>query len=368
MCTDVLILAGGVGERLWPVSTAERPKQFLRISGGYSFLQTALLRAWSMNVSGSIHVITRSVWIDLVLSDITDLAERENLPDLPKKVAVMGEPSGKNTAPAAAWLARFLETVNPGGKSSILLMASDHVIDNTGLFVADAETASWFAEKEKLVSFAITPLSASTGYGYIHAGAPLDCSVPKAAPAFVTESFREKPDERTAKQYLAEGSWYWNSGLYAFRSDFYLAELEKYAPEIAAAFSYPLNCEYREAGGIRVLRESPDVFTAYERTPSISIDYAVSEKCKQSVSVVARFDWDDVGAWDSLSRYYEQTESLTARIDSSGSWIHSDIPVALCGLEDCIVVIRDGKAFISRKGQTNLLKEALAELRKKESL
>lgn len=368
MCTDVLILAGGVGERLWPVSTVDRPKQFLRVSGGLSFLQSALLRAWNLNVSGSIHVITRAAWTDLVIADVQDLAERENLPDLTKKVAVMGEPCGKNTAPAAAWLARLLETENPGGESSILLMASDHVIGNTERFVSDAETASWFAVKEKLVSFAITPLSASTGYGYIHAGAPLKCTVPQAAPAFVTESFREKPDVQTAERYLADGSWYWNSGLYAFRSDFYLAELGKHAPAIAAAFSSPLAPEYRDVGGIRVLHEDPAVLDAYEKTPSVSIDYAVSEKCEQSVSVVARFDWDDVGSWDSLSRYYEQTESLTARVDSPGNWINSDIPVALCGIEDCIVVIRDGKAFISRKGQTNLLKEALAELRDKESL
>ncbi len=368
MCTDVLILAGGVGERLWPVSTVERPKQFLRISGGYSFLQSALLRAWSMNVSGMIHIITRTVWTDLVLSDVHDLAVRENLPDLPKKVAVMGEPCGKNTAPAAAWLARLLETVNPGGKSSILLMASDHVIGKNDVFVSDAETASWYANTEQLVSFAIRPRSASAAYGYIHAGAPLDCPVPQASPAFVAESFREKPDEQTAIRYLAEGSWYWNSGLYAFRSDFYLAELEKHAPEIAAAFSVPFTSEYRDVDGVRVLREDPAVLDAYNSTPSVSIDYAVSEKCEQSVSVVARFDWDDVGSWDSLSRYYEQTESLIAQVDSHGNWIHSDIPVALCGIEDAIVVVHDGKAFISRKGQTNRLKEALADLRKKESL
>ncbi len=368
MCTDVLILAGGVGERLWPVSTVERPKQFLRVSGGLSFLQSALLRAWNLHVSGSIHVITRSVWTDLVIADVQDLAERENLPDLPKKVTVMGEPCGKNTAPAAAWLSRLLETKTPGGASSILLMASDHVIGNTDQFVSDAETASWFAQRENLVSFAITPRSPSSGYGYIHAGSPLDCPVSRSAPAFVTESFREKPDEHTAERYLAEGSWYWNSGLYAFRSDFYLAELGKHAPGIAAAFSSPLAPEYRDAGGIRVLQEDPAVLDAYDKTPSVSIDYAVSEKCEQSVSVVARFDWDDVGSWDSLSQYFEQTESGTARIEAPETWVHSDIPVALCGVEDIIVVIRDGKAFISRKGQTNLLKEALGELRKKDAL
>lgn len=368
MCTDVLILAGGVGERLWPVSTVDRPKQFLRISGGISFLQSALLRAWSLNISGSIHVITRAVWTDLVVSDVQDLAERENLPDLPKKVVVLGEPCGKNTAPAAAWLSRLLETENPGGKSSILLMASDHVIGNTEQFISDTETASWFAENEKLVSFAITPRSPSTGYGYLHAGSALDSPVSRSAPAFVTESFREKPDEETAQRFLDEGSWYWNSGLYAFRSDFFLDELEKHAPDIAAAFSPALSPEYRDIGGIRVVQEDPAVMNAYGTTPSVSIDYAVSEKCDRSVSVVARFDWDDVGSWDSLSRYYDQTESVTARVNAPETWVHSDIPVALCGVEDIIVVIRDGKAFISRKGQTNLLKEALAELRKKDAL
>jgi len=124
MCTDVLILAGGVGERLWPFSTESRPKQFLRVAGNKSFLQSALERAWSLNVPGNIYIITRSTWSDLVLEDIVDLAERNNLPDLPGKTVVMGEPFGKNTAPAAAWLSRMLETQSPGGETSLLLMAS----------------------------------------------------------------------------------------------------------------------------------------------------------------------------------------------------------------------------------------------------
>ncbi len=368
MCTDVVILAGGVGERLWPVSTESRPKQFLRVAGENSFLQSAIERAWSLGVSGNIYVITRATWTDLVVEDIRDLAERKNFPGLPEKTIIMGEPFGKNTAPAAAWISRMLETINPGKGSSILLMASDHVIGNTELFVRDVDTASWFADQNSLVSFAISPRYPSTGYGYITAGTPLECSTENAAKAFTTAAFREKPDEETARRYCAEGNAYWNSGIYAFRCDFYLEELEKHAPKISEAFSQSILPEYRTAGGIRVMETHDGVLAAYEATPSVSIDYAVSEKCDRSVSVLARFDWNDVGSWDSLINYLDPETGCASLINSSESYVHSDIPVALCGVENLIVVIRDGKALISRKGQTNLVKEALADLRKKDAL
>lgn len=368
MCTDVLILAGGVGERLWPVSTEACPKQFLRVSRGNSFLQSALERAWSLQVSGNIYIITRKTWTDLVLEDIIDLAERKNIPGLSARTVVLGEPFGKNTAPAAAWLSRMLETEHPGTGTSLLLMASDHVIGNTDLFVQDAETASRFADRSKLVSFAIAPRCPSTGYGYITAGAPIESSPGSTERIFETAAFREKPDEQTARRYLREGNAYWNSGLYAFRCDLFLEELEKHAPGIANAFSRPISPEYRTVQGIRVMEPHDGVLAAYEATSSVSIDYAVSEKCDRSVSVLARFDWDDVGSWDSLVHYLEPETGHAALVNSPGSYVHSDIPVALCGVEDLVVVIRDGKAFIARKGQTELVKNALEELRKKDAL
>lgn len=367
MCSDVVILAGGAGERLWPVSTDTRPKQFLRIAGGTSFLQSAILRAWNLSVSGVIYIITRDSWIDLVVQDILDLAERENLPLLPQKTVVIGEPFGKNTAPALALISRILETDTKDTHANLLVMASDHVINDTDAFTADVETASWFGEQGNLVSFALPPRYPSTGYGYIQAGESLSCPCKNAATAFVTDSFREKPDEETAKQYLETGTYFWNSGLYLFRCDMYLAELEKHAPEIAAAFAETITLSYTKADGISIMRNNPDVTTAYKKTPSVSIDYAVSEKCDRSVSVAARFDWDDVGSWDSLIHYLPQTEATCVQVDSDTAYVNSDIPVALCGMDDCIVVIRDGKALVARKGQSNLVKNALAAWKNKES-
>lgn len=368
MCTDVLILAGGVGERLWPFSTESRPKQFLRVAGNKSFLQSALERAWSLHVPGNIYIITRSTWTDLVLEDIVDLAERNNLPDLPGKTVVMGEPFGKNTAPAAAWLSRMLETQSPGGETSLLLMASDHVIGTTEIFIRDVEAASWFTARRHLVSFAIAPRYPSTGYGYITAGRSLEGPSGNGATVFEAAAFREKPDEQTARRYIEEGNAYWNSGLYAFRCDFLLEELEKHTPGIASAFSRPIMPQYRTVRGVRVMEPHDGVLAAYEATPSVSIDYAVSEKCERSVSVLARFDWDDVGSWDSLIQYLEPEAGSASLVNAPGCYVNSDIPVALCGAEDLVVIIRDGKAFIARKGQTELVKEALAGLRDKDAL
>jgi len=367
MCTDVVILAGGSGERLWPVSTEEKPKQFLRLSGGESFLQSAIARAWALNVSGSIYIITRDSWIDLVVQDIIDLSENAKIPGLLEKTVIMGEPFGKNTAPAAAWLARILVTNSKEKNGSVLLMASDHIIDPTEQFTADTETASWFADQDYLVSFAIPPRSPSTGYGYIQAGSNLTCPLEDPALAFGIDSFKEKPDEITAESYLDAGNYYWNSGLYLFTPTFYLDELKKNAPEVSDAFSKPINPTFRKVKGISVMEEDPIVLQAYTASPSISFDYAVSEKCDRSISVLARFDWDDVGSWDSLSQYLDPTPEFTGLSESSNTYVNSDIPVAICGVDDIIVVIRDGKALISKKGYTNSVKEALADLRNKDS-
>ncbi len=372
MCTDVLILAGGSGERLWPVSNTKKPKQFMALADGESFLQAAILRAAALDIEGDICIVTRKDWADLVVADVRALADTFAMGDLLSKVIVMCEPCGKNTAPAIAWTSLYLLSLKRTKPVNILMMASDHIIKPLDSFIADVQTAAWHAERNNLVSFAIPPTSPATGYGYIKAVAPVDCSLDNATPSFKIETFREKPDATTAKNYLADGHYYWNSGIYAFRADFFLSELAIHSSETSRAFDSlgtvgisgtGATIEIRD--GIRVMTAYPGLDEAYLAAPSISIDYAVSEKCANSVTVRATFLWDDVGTWDSLAKYSDTLPHDTVAVDSRNCYVHSDIPVALCGVEDLVVVIENGKALVSRKGETNLVKDALSLLKLK---
>lgn len=366
MCTDVLILAGGSGERLWPVSNYDCPKQFMALSDGETFLQSALRRAASLDISGNICIVTRKNWTNLVIKDVLDLAECMNDSSILSKVLIMSEPFGKNTAPAIAWTSRYLLSLKRNEPVTILMMASDHIINPIDSFISDVKTASYFAEKEHLVSFSIPPVTPSTGYGYIKTGEQLPAPSESKATAWKVEKFREKPDAETAKAWLKDGHYFWNSGIYAFRADFFLSELAIHAPEVFASF--PLAPEHvliETIEGVRVMKEYPGLEKSYTNTPSISIDYALSEKCDQSVTVQSTFLWDDVGTWDSLATYTGTLQENIASIESNNCFVQSDIPVALCGVDDLVVVIKDGKALVAKKGETNLVKDALAELKEK---
>ncbi len=366
MFTDVLILAGGSGERLWPVSSKAKPKQFMTLEGGDSFLQSAIRRAWGLGISGSIIVATRRDWTGLVVRDAVGLAGRMGEPALLSKILVTSEPEGRNTAPAIAWACRYLLSLDRPATPNVLLMASDHVIKPFDSFLHDARTAARYASEGNLVSFSITPTFPSTGYGYIKAGKSAGVPREDEGPAFRIETFREKPDTASARLYLEDGHYFWNSGLYAFRADFYLSELEKHAPEVFAAFEGTggdVTIETRD--GVSIMTEYSGLADAYAKTPSISIDYAVSEKCDRAVTVKASFLWDDVGTWDSLAKYSDGLPENAFPVDSKNCYVNSEIPVALCGVDDVIVVIRDGKALVARKGETNLVKDALGAMKRK---
>ena len=366
MCTDILILAGGLGERLWPISNTRKPKQFMTLSGGETFLQSAIRRALALNISGKIYIITRKEWVQLVITDILNLIERMHESPVPaSKFLVMSEPFGKNTAPAITWLSKYLQQ-SSNQAANLLMMASDHIIQPMDAFIADVEKASCFSDKNNLVTFSIKPDVPSIGYGYIKTGESIPDESGKQNGIFKIESFREKPDEVTARSYLKDGRYYWNSGIYAFRTDFYLSELSKKTPEIFNAFSslekeYDIECIH----GIQVLTNQAGLYEAYERTPALSIDYALSEKCSSAVTIRASFSWDDVGTWDSLTKYPVTDSKKSVLIQSENCYINSDIPVALCGVEDLIVVIKNGEALVCKKGKSDLTKDALACMKTK---
>ncbi|MDR1149115.1 MAG: mannose-1-phosphate guanylyltransferase [Spirochaetaceae bacterium] len=361
MFTDVLILAGGVGERLWPASTIEKPKQFIRLFGGVSFFQETLRRAFLLDVPGKIIIITRKNWIHLVLEDIqalmeTDTGDKKIPPD---KLVVIGEPCGKNTAPALALVSRYLLDARKNNAESdvpnVLVFPSDHIITGMDNFLADVETASGFSAQNNIIVFGIPPHSPETGFGYMEAGESTDNKE-----VYKIASFKEKPDANTAAEYVSSGAYYWNSGIYGFRADFYLRELSEYAPDVFRAFD--INTKDIQAdnnGYAYILRDSDIIDTAYKNAPSISIDYAVSEKSEKVVMVKAAFGWDDAGTWDSVSKYEEAAFGLFGETDSKNNFVCSDVPVALCGVENLCVIIKNGRALVMKKGHGNEIKKIL---------
>lgn len=349
MIDNVLILAGGSGTRLWPASLSRFPKQFIKVKDDYSLLQLTVKRALELDVRGKIYIITLRKQMEAVLEEC-----REFLPG--GKIAVIPEPEARNTAPAIGLAARYME-LSGEADSSLLVLPADHMISNTVLFSECVEKADILSRKGFLVTFGIKPLYPETGYGYIEQGE-------KEEPGYRIRAFREKPDEKTAEKYIASGKCLWNSGMFCFRGDTYLRELEKHAPEIYASLASVEKAETRTENGVLIAMDSGQTAQAYGKTPSISIDYAVMEKSSSSAVVSADFDWNDIGSWDQFETLLKgRKEDDVFRVNSENSTVFSDIPVALCDVDDIIVVIKNGKALVCKKGSSQKLRDVLGLIR-----
>jgi mannose-1-phosphate guanylyltransferase len=306
------------------------------------------------------------------------------------------EPEARNTAPAIAWGLEYVEREARGEDRSILVLTGDHIICPMAAFIRDARAVDAFARQGNLAVFGIVPQSPETGYGYIEAGEALAVPGDPAGDAWASQAFRvlrfrEKPDRETAEKFLAAGNFYWNSGMFAFSSSFLEKEFKAVSPEVLAPFEelvslkgHPLEGPIFETlGGLRVLKDWPGLEEAYRKAPSISFDYALAEKCRKTVVVPATFKWTDVGSWDEYARLREDPDGKPGgepgaevyRYDSPGCFVDSDIPVALCGVEDLIVVVRSGKdgnppaVLVAKKGTTQGLRNIVEEIkmRKKSS-
>ncbi|MDR3123242.1 MAG: mannose-1-phosphate guanylyltransferase, partial [Treponema sp.] len=254
---------------------------------------------------------------------------------------------------------------------NVLVLTSDHSIRPLELFRADAEAAAAFSARGNLAIFGIPPTGPETGYGYIEAGEDLGQAMRRVL------SFREKPNREQAGELLAAGNYYWNSGMFGFSSAFILEEFRRNASEIYGAFEQlaaPGEDAYSLQGGIRVLDKWPGLAEAYREAPAISVDYAIAEKCRSAVMVKARFEWFDLGSWDEYARLASERRpgGLRAEVyaeDSSGCFVDSDMPVALCGVEDLIVVIRSGKdggpatALVAKKGATQGVRSIVEQIK-----
>ncbi len=221
------------------------------------------------------------------------------------------------------------------------------------------EKAAGLAGEGFLVTFGIKPGYPATGYGYIEAGEP-------AGEGFRVKRFREKPDKETAAAFLEQGGFYWNSGMFLFTLDTFWKELEKSSPGIAGVFEgVGREDSFKEEKGIGTVLNTGKAAEIYSLSPADSIDYAVMEKSRSAAVVAASFKWNDIGSWDEMAELNGETAGNVFSVSSGNNFVLSDIPVALCGVDDLVVVQKNGALLICRKGSGQLVKDAVALLKEK---
>jgi len=361
MFDDCLIMAGGAGTRLWPASSSRLPKQFLPASEKSSFFFMALERALALTGSaGRVIVIAGKSHIPHIIADASKLSAGKK-----KRLLVIGEPAAKNTAPAIACAVSC--SLLSGGKRNMLVLTSDHIIKPLKVLKADAALAAECAAGGNLAVFGIPPSRPETGYGYIETGKAQNGGAFKAA------AFHEKPDSRTAKKYALSKRFFWNSGMFAFNADFMAEQFRLLAPDVFLPFEKlkkPETKDFSVLRGVKILNSWRGLETAYGKTKSISFDYAIAEKCAKTMMIRANFDWIDIGNWEEYVKIRGKGGSEVFSASGENCYVDSDIPVALAGVEDLIVVIRSGKkgepavALITGKGRTQKVREVVEQIKK----
>jgi mannose-1-phosphate guanylyltransferase/mannose-6-phosphate isomerase len=342
-----VLLSGGSGTRLWPLSREAYPKQFLPLAGQDTMLQAtwrrvaALADAAPIVVAGEEHRFL--------------VAEQLRLVGAPTPAIVL-EPVGRNTAPAIA--AAALQATTDGGDPLLLVLPSDHVVADAEAFRAAVRVASAAAESGALVTFGIVPNVPETGFGYIQAEAGE--GVRKVL------RFVEKPDAATAQAYLDAGGYYWNSGMFLFRASRYLAELERLRPDILEATRAAFAAARRDGDFIRLDKD------AFSGCPSQSIDYAVMEDTDAAMVLPVDIGWNDVGSWSALWDVAERDADGNAHhgdviaVDSRNSYAYARRLVALVGVDDVVVVETDDAVLVARKDKVQAVKEVVARLKQEQ--
>ncbi|MEN1942905.1 mannose-1-phosphate guanylyltransferase/mannose-6-phosphate isomerase [Luteimonas sp. MJ293] len=344
---QVVLLSGGSGTRLWPLSREAYPKQFLALAGEATMLQETWQRVAPLAQSAPIVVANE---------DHRFLAAEQLRLVGVEGAAIVLEPVGRNTAPAIA--AAALQAVAGGEDPLLLVLPSDHVVRDPAAFQAAVREAMPAAEAGALVTFGIVPEAAETGFGYIQADVGQTDTGVRDVLRFV-----EKPDAETAQGYLAEGGYYWNSGMFLFRATRYLEELEKFQPEMVAAVRKAFEGAARDGDFIRLDRD------AFAASPADSIDYAVMEKTAEARVLPVDIGWNDVGSWSALWEVSKQDADGNAHhgdviaIDSRNSYAYSRRLVAMVGVDDLVVVETDDAVLVAHKDRVQQVKDVVARLK-----
>ncbi|MGN6574463.1 MAG: mannose-1-phosphate guanylyltransferase/mannose-6-phosphate isomerase [Nocardioides sp.] len=344
-----VILSGGNGTRLWPMSRELYPKQLLPLLEELSLLQQTAWRVHGHGFAPPV-LVCNDEHRFVVLEQLTALGVR------PQEIVL--EPTPRNTAPAIAVAAQLVAREDPD--ALMLVCPADHAIDDIDAFRTSVDRAARVAAEGHLVTFGIPATRPETGYGYIRAGEPLSGHPGSATVA----GFVEKPAERAALRYVEDGSWSWNSGMFLFSPQVLLDELDKLQPEICAATDAALAAAQRDLGFLRLGA------TQFTRAPSISIDHAVMEHTRKAAVVRALFAWSDVGSWSALWQMSEWDEAgntvLGDVIDagSQGCYLRAqDMLVATVGLRDTIVVATSDAVLVAHRSAGQQVKDVVETLR-----
>lgn len=345
-----VIMAGGTGSRLWPMSRELYPKQFLRLYGQRSMLQETVLRLDDVDAREPV-VICNQEHRFLVAEQLRQINKLSH--------NIILEPVGRNTAPAIALAA--LSAIENGDDPILLVLAADHIINNKPLFHQAIKSAFKFALQGRLVTFGIVPTGPETGYGYIHRGQEetLDEQI-----AYQVSRFVEKPNKETAESYIASGEYYWNSGMFMFRAKKYLEELEKFRPDILDACKAAIQGCKESDEFIKVDR---DLFIA---CPDESVDYAVMEKTTDAVVVGLDADWSDVGSWSALwevSPKDDKGNVLTGDTflhNANNCYINTDEKlIAAIGVDDLVIINTKDAVLVVNKDQVQDVKKVVEYLK-----
>ena len=344
-----LILAGGSGTRLFPLSRKNYPKQFFKFSNNMSLFQETIKRNMLVTDVENMIILTNNAYKFHVLNQLNEI-----LPD--KRVNIILEPTARNTASATALAVVFaIEKLEAKEDDVLFISPSDHIFKDENAFAEAVKKAEKIAKDGYIVTFGINPARAETGYGYIEA----DESIKNGA-FYKVAKFHEKPDAKTAQKYIERGNYYWNSGMFVVSIGTFIDELKKHAVDIYDKISN---------------RNFEDVLNDFESMPNISIDYAIMEKTDKAVVLPFNTQWSDVGCWDSFYDISQKDDNnnvligTTVAMNTRDSLVLSDKRlVAAVGIEDAIVVDTGDVVLVAKKGKSQKIKELVEKIKQDEKL
>ncbi len=337
-----IILAGGSGSRLWPLSRELYPKQLLKINTDKSLLEMTYLRLLNLTDEKNILSITNAKHFSDVKTQLSSIS---------KDPLLLSEPAQKNTAPAISVSVKYL--LDKGKDDVILVVPSDHLIKDEKAFKKSVENAKTLAEEGYIVTFGIKPAGAETGYGYIKS------SKKNNDFSYKVEEFKEKPDKKTAEKYVKSGKYYWNSGIFMFKASVFMETLKEFAPEI-----YEITQEFN------FTKNNQIEFTKFDKMPSISIDYAVMEKAKNIINVPVDCGWNDLGSWDAIYDINSKDKEGNVKIGAvqtenckNSLLFSSNRLIAGVGLDDIILVETSDAILACKKDKTQDVKKVVDKLK-----
>ncbi|MCI6839651.1 MAG: mannose-1-phosphate guanylyltransferase [Prevotella sp.] len=348
---QLVIMAGGVGSRIWPMSTEECPKQFIDVLGvGRSLIQLTFDRFEGICPPENVWVVTNKKYAPLV---------RRQLPEIPES-HILQEPCRRNTAPCIAYVSWRIKSVNP--KANIVVTPSDATVQDTAEFRrVIAQCLKFTGETDGIVTLGMTPTRPETGYGYIQAD--LSSSSPRNKGIYRIDTFREKPDLQTAEKYVKQSNFFWNAGIFIWSVSTIVNAFRVYSPAISKVFEGMMDVYGTE-------KEQEMVDLRYPECESISVDYAIMEKAEEIFVYPADFGWSDLGSWSSLLMHTHHDLYGNSLIgdkvivhDTHNCIVHTlqQKKVVIQGLDDCVVAEKDGVLLICKLSEEQRIRQFAEE-------